>query len=467
MMGIGFSLVLAIIDVLPSVASTSPTTSIHAYVMGAMIPVKPIVLPPLSKSNHVGAILPVVRVPASYAVVVKPLASPKQVWADVPPNLANDLTAYFVQMDQTTSFYLIGLRGMNGMAELGADGTFDVYLKNATASIELDSTSGSILTAWSMAAPFFSSARKSLEQSGVGLSKSILHTTIRYSNPDTALFAFEDQRDQKVAGYDFYQPKWYASAFGGSAQMIYRTNNSGWKYAPWVLNAGIQALDNIGEPQIGGKVIRFGTTPKVTSGSIIPSGSAIKINQHIIWLQNSWFIQRLTSVPNSRFPMAPYSLMIGTYKNGKLIPNSERVFATIPWMKQYESVNQPLYDFPSLLRPTVGRYLPYIETWAGYGMNQPAINDLYVFDLNSGKNRLITPFPLYGGDFFAVGTFGDFLAYDKSGIVAAPTNFANNLWLVNLKIGRTTHLPTSDLHGQMVEITVNGQTIHIPLVEIG
>ena len=159
--------------------------------------------------------------------------------------------------------------------------------------------------------------------------------------------------------------------------------------------------------------------------------------------------------------------MIGTYINGKLIPNSEQVLATIPWMQQYKAVNQPLYDFPSLLRPTMGRYLPYIETWAGYGMNQPAINDLYVFDLNSRKNRLITPFPLYGGDFFAVGTFGDFLAYDKSGIVAAPKNFANNLWLVNLKTGRTTHLPTSDLHGQMVGITVNGQTIHIPLVEIG
>ena len=467
MMRIGFSLVLAIIDVLPSVASSSPTTSINAYVMGAMIPVKPISLPSLSKSKHVGTILSVVRVPGSYAVVVKPLASPKQVWADVPPNLANVLTAYFVQMNQTTSFYLIGHRGMKGKAELGGDGSFDVYLKNHTASIELDSTSGPILTAWSMAAPFFSSARKSLKQSGFGLSKPIQHMIIHYSNPDTALFSFEDQHDQKVAGYDFYQPNWYASAFGGSAQMIYRANNADWKYAPWVLNAGIQALDHIGEPQNGGKVLRFGTTPKVTSGSYFPPGSAIKINQHIIWLQNSWFVQRSTTVPNSRFPMAPYSLMIGTYINGKLIPNSERVLATIPWMQQYEWVNQPLYDFSSLLRPTVGRYLPYIETWAGYGMNQPAINDLYVFDLKSGNHRLITRFPLFGGSFFAVGTSRDFLAYDKSGVVAAPKNFTNNLWLVNLKTGKTTHLPTSDLHGQMVKAMVDGQTIHIPLVEIG
>ena len=134
-MGIGFSLVLTIIDVSPSLASTSQTASMNAYVMGAMVPIKPIALPQFSKSNQVSALLPVVRVPGSYAVVVKPLASPKQVWADVPQNLAKDLTAYFVQMNQTTSFYLIGLRGMKGKAELGADGTFDVYLKNHTTSM--------------------------------------------------------------------------------------------------------------------------------------------------------------------------------------------------------------------------------------------------------------------------------------------------------------------------------------------
>ena len=100
-------------------------------------------------------------------------------------------------------------------------------------------------------------------------------------------------------------------------------------------------------------------------------------------------------------------------------------------------------------------------------MNQPAINDLYVFDLKSGNHRLIIPFPLFGGFFFAVGTSGGFLAYDKSGIIDAKGNFGHNLWLVNLKTGKTTHLPTSDLHGQRVKATVDGQTIHISLVEMG
>ena len=58
-MGIGFSLVLTIIDVSPSVASASQTASMNAYVMRAMVPIKPIVLLQFSKSNQVGAILPV------------------------------------------------------------------------------------------------------------------------------------------------------------------------------------------------------------------------------------------------------------------------------------------------------------------------------------------------------------------------------------------------------------------------
>ena len=99
--------------------------------------------------------------------------------------------------------------------------------------------------------------------------------------------------------------------------------------------------------------------------------------------------------------------------------------------------------------------------------SQTASMNAYVFDLKSGNHRLVTSFPLFGGYFFSVGTSGDFLAYDKSGVIAAPKNFAHNLLLVNLKTGKTTHLPTSDLHGQMVKAMVDGQTIHIPLVEIG
>lgn len=179
---------------------------------------------------------------------------------------------------------------------------------------------------------------------------------------------------------------------------------------------------------------RFENWHKEESGSYFSPGSVIKINQHIVWLQNSLYVQRgSTNEPHSRFPIMPFSLMTGTYKKGNLVSNTQSVLATIPWMQSFMADNQPLYDYPFLLHPTDGRYLPYIESWAGYGMNQPAINDLYVFDLKSDNYRLITPFPLSGGYFFAVGTSGSYLAYDKSGvIVAAKGNFIHNLWLVNL-----------------------------------
>lgn len=113
-----------------------------------------------------------------------------------------------------------------------------------------------------------------------------------------------------------------------------------------------------------------------------------------------------------------------------------------------------------------GRFLPYIEIWAGYGMNQPATNNLYVFDLKSHRNQMITEFRIFGGSFFSIGTNGDELVYDKSGIIDAKGDFVHHLWLVNLATGKSTHLPTSDLHGQTVIAKVNGKSQHIPLTPI-
>ena len=463
------SLALTIMDWTPGAASSLQAFSINTYQMGTLTPVSPLTIPTLSSSsNNYSAELPVIRVRGSYAVEIHPLASPKKVLADVPTQLARQLAAYFVQMNQTTSFYLIGPRKMKGQAELGTDGSFDVFLKNSMASIELDTPGGSELSTWSLAAPFFSAAKKSLEQNGVGQSpSSTQNTTIQRPNPHTALFAFIDQNGSKVGGYSFYQSNWYASAFGGAAQMVYLANSEGWKYATWTLNSAIAVLDNIGEPQIGGKVLPPHFATNVSRGPYFPAGSAISLDQHIIWLQHNVYVQRgSTSTPSSSFPIAPFLLMEGAYRNGKLIPNSGVELAEIPWMKSYLGDNKPLYDYPFLLHLTGGRFLPYIEIWAGYGMNQPATNNLYVFDLKSHRNQMITSFPLFGGTFFSVGTIGDELVYDKSGIIDAKGDFGHHLWLVNLATGKSTHLPTSDLHGQTVIAKVNGKSQHIPLTPI-
>lgn len=468
--GIGIVGSLLALDFTISMASESSSEPMYTYQMGALTPVRALALPsiPQSRSEDSRVELPVVRVSGVYAFRVNALAAPMRVWADVPSQLAPKLAAYFVQMDQTTSFYLIGPRGMAGTVELRADGSFDVLLKNAHTAIELGTPGGSVMTTWVMAAPFFSSARNSLIRSGLDFKpRPLSHVTVKRPNTNTALFAFIDQRGYRVAGYAFYQPQWNSSAFGASAQMVFRADKSGWQYAPWVLGSAVSTLDNVGEPQIGGQVLREGDQPYMSEGPYYPVGAAIKVGQRLVWLQNQTYVQRgAVGFPGSHFPIMPFTLMVAADDDGRLVPNSEMEMAEIPWMRSFMADNQPLYDNPFLLTPTLGRFLPYIEIWAGYGMNQPETNDLYVFDLNSQSKRLITSFQLFGGRFFSVGTSGNYLAYDKSCFISAKGRLSHNIQLVNLSTGQQTHLPAPDLHGVTVITKMKGQTIRIKLMPI-
>lgn len=57
------------------------------------------------------------------------------------------------------------------------------------------------------------------------------------------------------------------------------------------------------------------------------------------------------------------------------------------------------------------------QVWSAVGMNQPATNDLHVYDVQTGKDTVVTSFLGFGGSSFYVGTHGQYMVYDKSGII--------------------------------------------------
>jgi hypothetical protein len=71
--------------------------------------------------------------------------------------------------------------------------------------------------------------------------------------------------------------------------------------------------------------------------------------------------------------------------------------------------------------------------------------------------------------FFSVGTSGQYLVYDKSGIIDGQGNERHDLYLVNLATGQQTKLSASDLSqpgsgsDASIHVTINGQTVTIPL----
>ncbi|QSO52413.1 hypothetical protein JZ785_00105 [Alicyclobacillus curvatus] len=465
----------------PHANSASPTTNVPSsatlqmYGLGKLTAYRAIPWPGLQpNSNQYYTTVPVVQVPFTATVSMQKLTAPKTIATSIPPQLQGKLVAYYVQYNATTGFYLLGPSGMTGTAELATDGSFEVYLHGTHARIELDTSGASPLVTNGMAAPFFTSADTAVRKQMSGTAPGLLSpATVIHPNANTAYFSFATKNGQKIAGWQDYLPQSQVN----SARMIYAADSANWPYAQYVLRAGVNLLDNVLAPQIKGRLVQSQPTTATINGQsiLIPNSNGVAANtsRGVVFIWEPPIVQResMASAPWSRIPTAPYSFAFSTPHNGEILPNSVQLHGDIPYVRTVDGDNHVYYAFPHIYGTTGTQWLLYTVTWAAPGMNQPANNDLHVYDLETGRDTSITSFLNAGGLFFSFGTSGKYLTYDKSGIIDAKGDTGHSVWLVDLTTGKQTKLPTSDLiksgasSGKSVRVMLGGKIVIIPLNE--
>ena len=271
-----------------------------------------------------------------------------------------------------------------------------------------------------------------------------------------------------MTGLDYFQTGGYPGYFGQSALMVYSATPGAWDCARWVMDTGLTVLNNIGEMQSTGKTVMPATRIVHAGGgsyglpSTTTTGAAT--TRGVVWIQPPPSVQRgSVNSPHSLLPTGTYLLVQAKPHQGRIAMNSQVQLAALPWLRVDNATDEPLYDYPFMLGATGNRWIVYVESWAGYGMNQPATNQLFAYDQRTGRQRLLTSFPLFGGYFFSEGTAGRYLAYDKSGVAGNAGGISQSVWLIDLATGQPTHLPTSDVTGNAVHVKEGGRLLVIPL----
>ncbi len=466
-----------------SAQSAAPQT-LRLYSNTVLKPRNPIPLPALPNlDNPWSTRIPTVVVKVSSAVeMATPASPPPSVFAPVPANVANRLAAYLFPVNQWDWMYVIGPRGLKGTAELAADGSDAIVLKNKHAFIELDTPGGSPIAAFAMAEQFHPAAGKALAHAGLGItysqSDSLRHSTVQYEyRHRLALFAFASQGGQSVYGYNLYDPSGQAmevNPFGRSAQFVYASDRTDANLAKWVVQSGLSALTHIGAPDLSGAPIKTATV-SVSAGNraytlqapegFSSYGMATLTGSGVAWLQQPTWVDTGSGM-RADIPSGPFFIELSPPNSRTLtVASPTRQLVSIPPYKLPDASNVPWYTSVDLLRTAGPHWLLYTTTYAGVGMNQPAGNDLYAIDVGSASSRPvhITSFVYAGGMFFSVGVYGSYVVYDQSGITGAKGGFSHHIWLVDLNTGKRRHLPTSALKGSTVSVTIHGKRVNVLL----
>lgn len=447
------------------------TDKLQLWGMGSVIAKSAIPWPGTPKNTQYYTMLPVVHVKfVSGGPDIAALSAPKSIATSVPPSLKGKLVAYFIQLDTNSFCYLIGPRGMTGQAVLAGDGGFGVYLHNNDAQMELDLSGGAPAPAASMVAPFFPTAGEYVVKAmpGPHTPWTLAPVTIVRPVSGEADFAFAAKNGRNMAGVSFF----LTSPYPRSALFAYKSDSRDWALAPYVMQAASNFVNNVQAPELGGTSVSQQNKPVSIGGQsyTLPHGNpaAIQTPQGIAWVWQPAFVKKLQGqAPTSTIPTSDYFIMIEKPKGKKVAANGPAV-DDIPFVRVVDGENDAYYAFPSYLSMTENRWIWYWVSWAGLGMNQPATNDLHVFDLKTNKDTVITSFGLFGGVFFSVGTSRQYLAYDQSGIIDAKGDTVDKVTLVNLASGEKEKLPSSDLTTasdgtKTVRATVNGQQIVITM----
>lgn len=450
---------------------THSTNTLQMYGAGTLTSDHAVPWPGFQKNpNEYSSTVPVIHVPFTAAITTPTLPAPKTISTSLPPQLSSKLVAYFVQMSATNSFYVLGPPMMTGQALAAADGSFEVYLHNSHASIELDTSGGSPLVADAMAAPFFATARaatsRDVPSSDIG---PLAPATVIHPNTDTVYFAFSTKSGRNVSGWNDYFPQ----SDMGTARMIYKSDLHDWSYAPYVLQATVNLLNNVFAPQIGRTIEQ----PRAATANVggkrisIPNsdGRVVQTPRGLAWIwRPPVSVEGSLQSPWSLVPIAPYGLAFAVPHKGKIVPHSVHLMQTIPSVRVVDGDNHVFYSYPNVSSITGNRWLLYTVTWSAPGLNQPYGNDLHVNDTQSGHDTTLTSFVDAGGMFFSLGTSGQYLAYDTGGIRDAKGDLVHSVCLVNLATGKKAKLPTSDLiksnttSGESVQVTIGSKTLTIP-----
>lgn len=463
------------------VPSTTPpgsntTPSLQMYDAGALTPVEAIAWPGLQKNSLSTSQLSVVQVPYTSATATTVMQAPQSISSSVPPQLSGKLFAYFVQMNQTTSFYLIAPAGMKGKSELAGDGSYSVYLHNADASIEVDTSGASVLAADGMAAPFFPAAATAAAQNVQGTAKGPLApAVVSHPNAQTAYFSFRAKSGQDVAGLNDY----LASNNLPTVRIVYTADAKDWSYAPYVLASANNLLSNVLAPQLRGTPVPTQTAQVTLGGNKYTlqdcNGATVKTPAGIAWVEQPPVIG--ISMPQSptlvHIPTGPYYIDIGSEQSTKNASTLSTLSSQpIPWVHAMDADNNVDYAYPGMLTLINNQWLMYSIAWGPPGFNQPDSNDLHIFNLKTYQDTLVTSYLVGGGNFFAVGTSGDFLAYDMSYYTynSVGGTLVHQPYLVNLATSTKTKLPSSAVvqdksasSGFAVKTGVGGSVVMVPL----
>ena len=422
--------------------------------------------------------VPVVDVSFTSAVLMKkPTDLPTSLLAPIAPQVAKRLAAYIFPINQWDFVCMIGPRGMKGTAQLATDGGMGVTLTSRQATLEFTHVGGSPLMADGLAASLFPAAGKAVNQDGIGAKWTqndlLHHAAIAYFyDHRVAVFAFQNKDGRSVYGYGFYQHS-YLGAFSMASQFIYASTKRDADLAPYVMASALSTLTAIGEPQLSGTIVPVAHAGVRQDGRVyqlaVPEGLSamgmvVSTPKGTVWTLEPTLISTGNGL-RPEIPSGPFLINISPRGTTRLTDANARTLAMVAPYRFGVFASIPWYANVHLLQPVAKDWLLYSVTYVAVGMNQPAQNDLYAVNLQAGANSptLLTSFQDAGGFFFFVGSYGTYVIYDSANDLIPSGNMAHDLEMVDLQTGQRTHLSSSDLHNNVVTVTIGGQRREILL----
>lgn len=220
--------------------------------VGGLYPVSPAHLPDTSNGENVSE-LPTVVVPftAGYEVS-KPPSPPKHILAPVPKSVVSKLAAYYITLGPDETMYIVAPRGLTGTMLIAGNGSARITLRGSHMELDFAHAGGSPFDIWSIAVPFYASARKALAQQLPGDNPVALRkATVSYQyHRRVAMFAFTDAKNRYVCGYTLYIPSEQlpTGLFSWGAQFLVASDKSDKSLVRWIMASAVNNLITIGDP---------------------------------------------------------------------------------------------------------------------------------------------------------------------------------------------------------------------------
>ncbi|MCY0875356.1 MAG: hypothetical protein OWT28_03650 [Firmicutes bacterium] len=475
-----------------STAPVSYTESAKDIFGTTLTPAKslPIVTGTTGRANG-GSQLPVVLVPFTSGVQMNEFAhAPTRVWAPIPAAAASRMAAYLYPVAPQEWGYVVAPRGLKGTAIVGADGSNALTLSGPDASVMFSHAGGSLPMAEGAAAPYFPAAGRAVaQQMGSSLAPFeqahaylIDHATVRYEDRQrVALLAYSNTEGRSVYGYAYYQPT-YMGAFNLGSQFDFVTGRADRSLAPYVMQSALGTLQQIGAPQLSGKLLPL-QTATVTAGRSVyrlpvpadttDSAALVRATPRgIVWISEPPMINTNPEataewqVDAAMIPGQAYAINLSPSGHQKDLAHSD--FRTLTVVPPYELgawTSQVSYATLALGAQAGPNWLLYDTSYKAPGMNQPAGNNLYAVNLEavSPKPVPITSYLDAGGYFFSYGTYGANVIYDQTNDLDPQGHIIQHLVMLNLTTDVRVQLPSSDLQGDVVTVILAGKKIHVTL----